>query len=77
MYVMSYLTPGWITKTITGLCGDSIFDTLNRDIEVLVAGGEPLSLTISYAPILLHATVLAVLWFFCWRLYRQKIFFKI
>lgn len=73
MYVMAKLLPPWIERTIVGLAGgDWIYHVLDG-LAPPAAGGGPAS----YAPMVEHGLVLLVLWFFCWLLYRSRIFIRI
>lgn len=67
MYVMAHLLPGWIERTLTGLVGgDWIFHILDAP-----------NATATLAPMVESVLVLAVLWFFCWLLYRHRLFVRI
>jgi len=77
IYAMSYLIHDWIGRATTGLLGADIYRIFNQTAMVAGADGNLIEQTIDYAP-LVHATwILLVLWFFCWKLYRQRIFFRI
>jgi predicted acyltransferase len=73
MYVMAKMLPHWIEETIIGLAGGDwilhVFDHLTAP----TSGGGPATL----APIVEYSLVLLCLWFFCWLLYRSKIFIRI
>lgn len=71
MYVMAKLLPGWIERTLTGLSGgDWIYHVFD---PAAVAEGP----SITYAPFVESALVLLVLWFFCYLLYRNRVFIRI
>jgi predicted acyltransferase len=65
MYVMAHLWDGWIWKTYQTHINVN-FPRLN---EILYKG--------TYSPILQSALVLATLWWFCYWLYKRKVFIRI
>jgi predicted acyltransferase len=73
MYVMAKLLPGWVEETLVGLAGGDWIYRIFDGLAPMAQGGEPGT----FAPIVEHAMVLAVLWLFCWMLYRARIFIRV
>jgi heparan-alpha-glucosaminide N-acetyltransferase len=77
MYVMSGLVKGWVGRALHGVFGEEVFTLFDRVVETVGENGTIVEHTITYEPVVSRVVVLAVLWFFCWRLYRNRIFFRI
>lgn len=69
MYIMAQLLPPWIAKTLDIHLGWIIHRLYGSGLQPIADG--------IYMPIVQKSAVLAVLWFFCFWLYRQKIFVRI
>ena len=77
MYVMSWLITDWLGRALQGVFGENVFKLFDRAVETVGENGAIVEQTITYEPIVSRAVVLAILWFLCWRLYRNRIFFRI
>ena len=77
MYVMAGLVKGWVGRALQGVFGEDVFKLFDGIAQSVGEDGLIVEQVITYEPVVSRAVVLAVLWFFCWRLYRNRIFFRI
>ncbi len=76
IYVMTKLLPGYLSRTIKGLAGPDIFKKFDGMAQVMVEGNL-IEKAVSYEPIVERAAILLILWFICWRMYRNRVFIRI
>jgi hypothetical protein len=70
---MAKMLPHWIEETIIGLAGGDWILHVFDHLATPTPNGEPAT----FAPIVEYSLVLLCLWFFCWLLYRSKIFIRV